>query len=269
MMGASLCRSIKKYKISKEVTGFDSNQYSLNYAKKNRLIDTAISKLDDIDHPDLIILCTPISTYVELTSKLSNLVTKKSILTDIGSSKGNVHNKIYKILSSTKISYLSSHPMVGSEKSGVHNNQSDMYKDKIIFLIDKFKCSHSSYISLNRFWKSLGSYTHNVTKKKHDILMSNTSHISHLMSYIFMQSLPQSIIDSNLSLLLGGGIKEHVRLSKSDPMMWADIFINNKSNLNKSIIRIEKNISILKKLIFESDSNKVKALLSKIQTKTK
>ena len=269
MMGASLCRSIKKYKISKKVTGFDLNQNSLDYALKNKLIDTALLKLDDIDHPDLIILCTPISTYVDLTSRLSNLVTKKSILTDIGSSKGNIHNKIYRILSSSKISYLSSHPMVGSEKSGVHNNQSDMYKDKIIFLIDKSKCSHSSYIILNRFWKSLGSHTHNVTKKKHDILMSDTSHISHLMSYIFMQSLPQSIIDRNLSLLLGGGIKEHVRLSKSDPKMWTDIFINNKSNLNKSIIRIEKNISILKKLIFESDSNKVKALLSKIQTKTK
>jgi prephenate dehydrogenase len=269
MMGASLCRSIKKHKISKKISGFDSNQSSLDYALKNKLIDTAISKLDDINHPDLIILCTPISTYVELTSRLSNLVTNKSILTDIGSSKGNVHNKIYRILSSSKISYLSSHPMVGSEKSGVHNNQSNMYKDKIIFLIDKSKCSHSSYISLNRFWKSLGSYTHNVTKKKHDLLMSDTSHISHLMSYIFMQSLPQSIIDSNLSLLLGGGIKEHVRLSKSDPKMWADIFTNNKSNLNKSIIRIEKNISILKKLIVESDSKKIETILSKIQTKTK
>ena len=268
-MGASLCRSIKKYKISKKVTGFDSDQNSLDYAVKNKLIDTALLKLDDIDHPDLIILCTPISTYVDLTSRLSNLVTKKSILTDIGSSKGNIHNKIYRILSSSKISYLSSHPMVGSEKSGVHNNQSDMYKDKIIFLIDKSKCRHSDYVSLNSFWKSLGSHTHNITKKKHDTLMSDTSHISHLMSYIFMQSLPQSIIDSNLSLLLGGGIKEHVRLSKSNPKMWTDIFINNKSNLNKSIIRIEKNISILKKLIVESDSKKIETILSKIQTKTK
>ena len=84
-----------------------------------------------------------------------------------------------------------------------------------------------------------------------------------------MQSLPQSIINSNLSLLLGGGIKEHVRLSKSNPKMWTDIFINNKSNLDKSITRIEKNISHLKKLILESDSYKIKALLSKIQTKTK
>jgi prephenate dehydrogenase len=269
MMGSSLCRSIKKYRISKKVTGFDSNQKSLDYALKNKLIDTALSNLNDIQHPDLIILCSPISTYTELISKLSRLVTKKSILTDIGSSKGIFHNKIYRKLSSTKISYLSSHPMVGSEKSGAHNNQSDMYKDKIIFLIDKSKCSHSTYVSLNNFWESIGSHTHNITKKKHDTLMSDTSHVSHLMSYVFMQSLPQAIINSNLSLLLGGGIKEHVRLSKSNPKMWTDIFINNKSNLNRSITRIEKNISNIKKLILESDSHKIKSLLSKIQTKTK
>ncbi len=268
-MGASLCKSIKRYKISKQVTGFDSNEKSLNFAQKGKLIDVGISKLDHIDHPDLIILCTPISSYIELTSKLSKLVTKKSLLTDIGSSKGTVHSKMYKILSKSRISYLSSHPMVGSEKSGVANNQSDMYKNNIIFLIEKSKCSHSVYISLSNFWKSLGAQTHNITKKQHDILMSQTSHIAHLMSYIFMQSLPQSIIDNNLSLLLGGGIREHVRLSKSNPKMWADIFINNRTNLNKSIIRIEKNILTLKKLILESDSNKIKALLSKIQLKTK
>lgn len=269
MMGASLCKSIKKNKISKKITGFDTNFKSLDYALKNKIIDNAISNICYIDHPDLIILCTPVSSYEELTLKLSNIITKKSILTDIGSSKGNVHNNIYKILSKTKISYLSSHPMVGSEKSGVRNNQLDMYKEKIIFLIDKTKCSDATYKSLNNFWKSLGSFTYNLTKKQHDILMSQTSHISHLMSYVFMQSLPQSIINNNLSLLLGGGIKEHVRLSKSDPKMWTDIFINNKSNLIKSINHIEKNISNIKKMISESDENKIKRLLSKIQAKTK
>tara|TARA_B100001063_G_scaffold219632_1_gene223913 strand:- start:1289 stop:2137 length:849 start_codon:yes stop_codon:yes gene_type:complete len=269
MMGASLCRSIRRYKISKQITGFDSNKKSLNFALKGKLIDIGISELENIDHPDLIILCTPISSYPGLTSKLSKLVTEKSLLTDIGSSKGTVHSKMYRILSKTKIDYLSSHPMVGSEKSGINNNQSDMYKNKIIFLIEKSKCSHSVYIALNDFWKSLGAQTHNITKKQHDTLMSQTSHIAHLMSYIFMQSLPQSIIDNNLSLLLGGGIREHVRLSKSNPKMWTDIFINNSVNLNKSISRIEKNISILKKLISESDSNKIKVLLSKIQAKTK
>jgi len=269
MMGASLCKSIKKNKLSKKITGFDTNSEFLDYALKNNIVDNAISKISCIDHPDLIILCTPVSSYEKLTLKLSKMITKKCILTDIGSSKGNVYNNIHKIISKTKISYLSSHPMVGSEKSGIHNNQSDMYKDKIIFLIDKVNCSNSTYKSLNNFWKSLGSLTYNLTKNQHDILMSQKSHISHLMSYIFMQSLPQSIINNNLSLLLGGGIKEHVRLSKSDPKMWTDIFINNNANLIKSINRIEKNISNLKKMISQSDANKIKRLLSKIQSKTK
>ena len=269
MMGASLCRSIKKNKLSKKITGFDTNSESLDYALKNNIVDNAKSKISGIDHPDLIIFCTPVSSYEKLALKLSKMITKKTILTDIGSSKGIVYNNIHKILSKTKISYLSSHPMVGSEKSGIQNNQSDMYKDKIIFLIDKANCSNSTYKSLNNFWKSLGSLTYNLTKNQHDTLMSQTSHISHLMSYIFMQSLPQSIINNNLSLLLGGGIKEHVRLSKSDPKMWTDIFINNNANLIKSINRIEKNISNLKKMISQSDANKIKRLLSKIQSKTK
>ena len=269
MMGASLCKSIRKNKIAKKITGFDTNFKSLDYALKNKIVDNVISKIDYVDHPNLIILCTPVSSYEELTLKLTEIVTKKTILTDIGSSKGNMHKSIYKILSKTKISYLSSHPMVGSEKSGIRNNQSDMYKDKIIFLIDKSKCSNATYNSLNSFWKSLGSFTHNLTKNQHDTLMAQTSHISHLMSYIFMQSLPQSIINNNLSLLLGGGIKEHVRLSKSDPKMWTDIFINNKYNIVRSINRIEKNISHLKEMISESDVNKIKRLLSKIQAKTK
>ncbi len=269
MMGASLCKSIRKNKIAKKITGFDTNSKSLDYALKNKIVDNAVSKISDIDHPNLIILCTPVSSYEELTLKLTKIVTKKTILTDIGSSKGNMHNNIYKILSKTKINYLSSHPMVGSEKSGVRNYQSDMYKDKIIFLIDKTKCSNATYKSLNNFWRSLGTFTHDLTKNQHDTLMAHTSHISHLMSYIFMQSLPQSIINNNLSLLLGGGIKEHVRLSKSNAKMWADIFINNKSNLIRSINRFEKNISHLKEMILESDVNKIKRLLSKIQAKTK
>ncbi len=269
MMGASLCKSIKRNKISKKITGYDNNIKSLDYALKNKIVDNAVSKLTDIDHPNLIILCTPVSSYEHLTLLLSEIVTKRSILTDIGSSKGNIYNNIHKILVKTKISYLSSHPMVGSEKSGIRNNQSDMYKDKIIFLIEKSKCSNATYRALKNFWKLLGSHTYNLTKNQHDTLMSQTSHISHLMSYIFMQSLPQSIIDNNLSLLLGGGIKEHVRLSKSDPKMWTDIFINNKTNLLKSINRIEKNVSNIKKMISESDAKNINRLLSKIQAKTK
>ena len=268
MMGASLCKAIKKHKTSKYISGFDKDIHTLDYALKNNIVDKAYNNLNNLDHPDLVILCTPLSTYTHIIPQILKIINKKTVLTDIGSSKGNTYLKIIKNLSKTKVDYISSHPMVGSEKSGIRFSKENMYENKIVFIIDKDTVNQSTYNQINSFWSSIGANTHKINMNKHDDLMSKTSHISHLMSYIFMESLPQSVIENNLSLLLGGGIKEHVRLSKSDPTMWSDIFINNNKNIKKSITKIEKNISKIKNLIEKSEKEKLKKLLKKIQSKT-
>jgi prephenate dehydrogenase len=269
MMGTSLCESIKKNKLSKTVLGYDSNKKNINYAMREKVIDSSLKNLSEIDDPDLIILCTPISTYLDITSQIIKYTSKKIILTDIGSSKGQISNDLYKLINKSKIDYLSSHPMTGSEKSGSKNKLPDMFNNKVVFLIDKDKCAKSTYNKLSLFWKLLGSHTYNLKKIEHDKLMSETSHIAHLMSYIFMNALPQKTIDNNLSLLLGGGIKEHVRLSQSNSKMWTDIFINNKNNLKRSITRIEKNLVLFKKLLRDADDKKIISILEKINKKTK
>jgi prephenate dehydrogenase len=222
-----------------------------------------------MDNPELIILCTPLNTYASIINEIIKYASKKIILTDIGSSKGNISSNIHKLTVKSKVEYLSSHPMAGSEKTGPSNLIPDMFLNKVVFLIDKSKCSKSTYTKLASFWKSLGSHTYDLDRKEHDILMSETSHISHLMSYVFMLTLPQRIIDNNLELLLGGGIKEHVRLSQSCSEMWTDIFINNKNNLLKSINRVEKNLKLFRKLINDSEEKKLMWILKKINNKTK
>ncbi len=269
MMGGSLCRSIKKNKVSKKITAFDVNSKSISYAITNKIIDQAIDNFDTMDHPDLIILCTPLSAYISNVKKILLTVDKPTLITDIGSSKGHIHRNLIKLLYNTNKKFLSSHPMVGSEKSGIKNNINDLFRDKVVFIIDKEKTNRASFQTLKSFWESLGSITYNIDQKNHDLLMSQTSHIAHLMSYIFMQSLPQSIIDKNLPLLLGGGIKEHVRLSRSNPTMWTDIFMNNKTNILRSLNRIEKNTSHIKKMIHDMDQLKMHTLLNNIHKKTR
>ena len=98
--------------------------------------------------------------------------------------------------------------------------------------------------------------------------MSQTSHIAHLMAYIFVDTLPRSIVHKNLPILLGGGIKEHIRLSKSDSKMWSDIFINNKTNIIKSLDRIQENIVRVKKLMDLPSQKNLSNYLKNIQNKT-
>ncbi len=269
MMGGSLCKSIKKNKLSKKISAFDIDQDALTYALKNKIINYKVTDLGEMEHPDLIIICSPLSSYLGIVKRILLTVKKGTLVTDIGSSKGSVHRTITKLFHDSNKTFLSSHPMVGSEKSGVKFNRKDMYKNKVVFILDKDTASRRSYLKLKSFWESIGSVTHEIDSKTHDLLMSQTSHIAHLMSYIFVQSLPQSILNENLPLLLGGGIKEHIRLSKSNPQMWTDIFLNNKNNILKTLNRIQKNTAIVKSMIQASSETEIKSLLKSIYNKTK
>ena len=268
-MGGSLCKSIKKHKLAEKISAFDIDQDALTYALKNKFINYQVNDLGKMKHPDLIIICTPLSSYISVVKKLLLTVKKSTLVTDIGSSKGGVHRTITKLFHNSNKTFLSSHPMVGSEKSGVKFHRNDMYKNKVVFILDKDSVSRRSYTKLKNFWECIGSVTHEIDSKTHDLLMSQTSHIAHLMSYIFVKSLPQSILNENLPLLLGGGIKEHIRLSKSNPQMWTDIFLNNKSNIIKTLSRIQKNTEIIKGLIQTSNKTEIKSLLKSTCSKTK
>ena len=269
MMGGSLCKSIKKNKISKKISAFDNNKSSITFALKNKLIDHQVTDFEKMQHPDLVILCTPLSSYLSVIKKLVSTINKKTMVTDIGSSKGLLHNKIIRLVSDSNISYVSSHPMTGSEKSGIKYHRIEMFKNKVVFIVDKKSSSKIQYLKLKKFWELMGAITYDIDSKTHDLLMSQTSHIAHLMSYIFMDSLPQSIIDKNLQLLLGGGIKEHVRLSKSNPQMWTDIFLNNNKNILDSLDRMQNSATKIKKILKSNNAIKLNALLESIQIKTK
>lgn len=269
MMGGSLCKSIKNNKISKKISAFDNNNLSIKYALKKNLIDYEVTDFEKMKHPDLIILCTPLNSYSAVIKKLVASINKKTLLTDIGSAKGAIHKRIINLTNNTNISFISSHPMAGSEKSGIQQLRSKLFKNKVVFIVDKDTSTSAQYIKLKKFWECIGATTYDVDSNTHDLLMSQTSHIAHLMSYVFMESLPQSIIDNNLELLLGGGIKEHVRLSKSNPQMWSDIFLNNKKNILKSINRIQQSTSNIKKILQTDNKIKINTLLENIQMKTK
>ena len=195
MMGGSLCRSIKKNNVSEKISAYDINKKSLDYAFKNKMIDYVVHEFKSMPHPDLIIICTPLSSYLEIFKQILACVKNKTTITDIGSSKGKTHNKITNLIKNTNHTFLSSHPMVGSECSGIKNHSKDLYDDKVVFLIDKHHSSRTMYTKVRNFWRSMGARTYDIESKKHDLLMSQTSHIAHLMAYIFMESLPQSAID--------------------------------------------------------------------------
>ena len=135
LLGSSLLRRIKKKKIAKKVLIYEKSKANISKIKKLKLPGIIVNKLKDgVINSDLIILCTPMSEYKNLIIKMNNFLSSKNIITDVGSSKLET-TKIIKKFLRKDISWISSHPIAGSEVSGPENGKQDLFENKWCVLI--------------------------------------------------------------------------------------------------------------------------------------
>ena len=120
---------------------------------------------------------------------------------------------------------------------------------------------------LQTFWEKVGSKVDIMEAKQHDYILSITSHIPHLIAYnIVNTSLNiQDEKESNIVKYSAGGLRDFTRIAASNPIMWRDVFIQNKKKTSKMVDKFIENLEDLKKAIESEDGKK----LEQIFTKTK
>ena len=106
---------------------------------------------------------------------------------------------------------------------------------------------------LQTFWEKVGSKVDIMQAKQHDYILSITSHIPHLIAYnIVNTSLNiQDEKESNIVKYSAGGLRDFTRIAASNPIMWRDVFIQNKKNTSKMIDKFIRNLEDLKKVFRE------------------
>ena len=267
LLGSSLLRRIHKKKIAKKIFIYEKSKSNISKIKKLRLPGTIIDKLDKgAANYDLIIFCTPMSEYKNLILKINSLISSKTLITDIGSSKIETSKLIKKFLKKN-IHWTQSHPIAGSEVSGPEHGKENMFQDRWCILIKEKNTKKSHLNILNNFWKKMGSKVTVMTTEKHDKIFSITSHLPHLIAYNLVKSAQDFETKQNYDLIKfsAGGLRDFSRIAASNEIMWRDIFFNNSNNISKAIDLFIKNLTAFKKDINLKNN---KSILKKlIQTK--
>ncbi len=267
LIGSSLLRRIHKIRLAKKIFIYEKSKINIKKIKKLKLPGIIVNKPQEaVAQSELIIFCTPMSEYKKIILKINNNLTSKHIITDIGSSKKMSAKTIRKNLKKN-ISWISSHPIAGSEVSGPENGKQSLFENKWCILI-KEKQSRIKHIKvLKNFWKKMGSKTVVMGTEKHDKIFSITSHLPHLIAYNLVKSAQDFEKKQKYDLLKysAGGLRDFSRIAASNEIMWRDIFFNNKNNVSKAINLFIKNLNDFKKDISSKNS---KSILKKlIQTK--
>ena len=247
-----------------EILAIEKNKSHLNQAKKSKILNGGLEKIDSTKKL-FVIVALPPKILLRNFDKYLNLFHKADFVTDCTSVKGSLLNKIRKNKLESK--FILSHPIAGSEKSGFLNSNEDLFRDKISIISKHKGLATSTLQKCKEFWFELGSKTHNLDLKLHDEIFSLTSHLPHVVAFSLI-SLFSKRKTSGYKKFIGGGLKDFTRIAESDPTMWENIFSLNKSNLLKDISDIEKEINKIKTFILQDDGRKLEEHLKKIK-KTK
>ena len=267
LLGSSLLRRIKKKKLAKKIFIFEKSKKNLSKIKKLKLPGIITKKPEDVmSEVNMIIFCTPMSEYKKIILRLNKYLTKNHIITDVGSSKSNSLKIIKKNLKKN-ISWISSHPIAGSEVSGPAHGKQDLFEGKWCVLIKDKNINVKHLKFLDYFWKKMGSKTVLMSSEKHDKIFSITSHLPHLIAYNLVKTAQIFEKDQKHDLIKfsAGGLRDFSRIAASNEVMWRDIFFDNKINLSKAINLFIKNLNEFKKDINYKNNNSIIKKL--IQTK--
>ena len=265
LIGSSIARAIKKHGLSKKVVSSNRSESINKKVIELKIVDEASSDTKKIcKDSDLIIISTPLSSYEEVILKIKNSLKSGSILTDVGSVKENIISLVEKNVPEN-ISWISSHPIAGTEESGPEAGFYELFKNRWCILTPSKKSKDKDIKLLETFWKKIGSKVDIMNAKQHDYILTITSHIPHLIAYNIVNTTlnVQDKKESDVVKYSAGGLRDFTRIAASNPIMWRDVFIQNKRNTSKMIDKFIENLEDLKKAIESEDGKKLEQIFIK------
>ncbi len=259
LIGSSIAREIRKYKLSKIISACDISKSAQKEVKSLRLANEITSDVKtSVKNADLVFICSPLSTYKKIFLAINKSANKDAIITDVGSSKLNVVQLAEKILSKN-LCFVPGHPIAGTEESGPKSGFLNLFKNRWFIITPSKLTKKIQKIKIEKIWKKFGSKVTSMSAQSHDNIMAITSHIPHLIAYniVGTASRLEEKIKSEVIKFSASGFRDFTRIASSDPTMWRDIVISNKKQILFMLKKFNKDLKNLEMAIRNENKNKL------------
>ena len=260
LIGSSIFKGLKKKSSIKKIITFDNNKAVMEVVKKYNLSDEIFSSLAEaVKNSDLVLICTPSSSFNSVIAEIKKSLKKGSILTDTLSVKKGQKPKL------EDINWIPSHPVAGTEKSGPLAGQENLFENRWTIITPGKNAKDSDTKKVSLFWETLGSKVKIMSAVEHDKILSITSHLPHVVAYNIVKTVMgyDEKIQNDIIRYSAGGLRDFTRIAASDPTMWKDIFIDNSDLIIQAIDKFSKNLDEFKKIISDKNSKKLLEIFSK------
>jgi len=262
LLGGSISLAVLRSFSKVKVVGYTHRATTRRKAKQLAVATEVVDNIKvSVSNADIVILATPICTFEEILSTISDALPRGCIVTDVGSTKVLPHRWAAKELPKT-VHYVGSHPIAGSEQRGVEFARDDLFDQATCILTTTKRTNKRAVQTLRRFWSSLGCSVKLMTPSDHDRILASVSHLPHIVA--------AALINTNNAeelKLAGKGFMDTSRVASGPVTIWADVLLTNTNNTTRGIDKIIAELLKLKKAIKSGNKRQIESLLKAARAK--
>lgn len=267
LIGSSLARVMIAEHLATQIVASTRSQKTLDDAKALGLIQAGYTNpIDAVKGADLVVLALPVRATQKVLETIQPYLTENVIITDVGSTKGNVVEAAKAVYGEElPAGFVPGHPIAGAEHTGVHAGKVDLFANHKVILTPLPSSADWAVEKLIQLWQAAKAEVICMDVDKHDEVLAHTSHLPHLMAFNLVEQLANREDNLDIFRYAAGGFRDFSRIAASDPQMWHDIFFANKKAILNAVDGFEKQLTTLRKLIEDENSQALMGLLGHAQ----
>lgn len=267
LIGSSISLAARRANLVGTFVGSARTPATVETAMRLGLIEQGyITAAEAVADADLVILCTPVGVCGEIAEEISGSLKPGAILTDVGSVKAAIVRDVAPHVPKG-VHFVPGHPIAGTENSGPEAGFAELFEDRWCILTPAPDADKEAVEKVAAFWLALGARIELMTPEHHDLVLAATSHLPHLIAYNIVNTAArlERAEKHDVIKYSAGGFRDFTRIAGSDPVMWRDIFLNNKDAVLDMLGRFTEDLSELERALRGGDGKTLVRLFADAQ----
>lgn len=251
LIGSSLARVVRRDGLASHIAVCARSHATLDTARALGIADsTTTDPRQVVDGADLVMLCTPLGAYGKIAEAMAPALKPGSIVSDVGSVKQCVIRDVAPHLPDG-VALVPGHPVAGTEHSGPEAGFAELFDGRFCVLTPPTGTHPAAVERIAALWRQAGMQVEVMPAQHHDRVLAITSHLPHLIAYTIVGTATD--LEEHLKLEVvkfsAGGFRDFTRIAASDPVMWRDIFLNNRDAVLEMLGRFSEDLTALQRAI--------------------
>ena len=264
LIGGSVALALKKTKTPITIVGVGRSAESLQTALDLGVIDVDTSDVAAaIKDADLVLIAAPVAQTPAILNAIKPHLNASTVITDAGSTKGDVLQCAKDILGEQFNQFVGGHPIAGAEKSGVSAATADLYLNKNVVLTPTAETDPEAIALVKTLWQACGANVSEMTAATHDGIFAAVSHLPHLLAFALVDDIASRTNAEQLFGFAASGFRDFTRIAGSHPEMWRDISLANRTALLNELDAYQQELSKLQQLLKAQDGAGLEALFER------